>query len=402
MPQTIPLNLNTFKLAPEKQNEVINSANSAAPVSGLTHNYYKYPARFSPEFVRSIINTFTKPGDTVFDPFMGGGTTLVEAYAANRMSFGTDISSLAKFVSLAKTTLLSKYDIRKLETFFDFINIELNIHLPVIRHKEWEIKGYQKHLGLKNIWRIRKLTEQALNKCGELKNPDQIRFARCTILRTAQWAIDGRKKIPTVAAFRDEMKFNFKNMIDSNIALAQKVQNKNHKPLCFNIPAQNIFNSKASLKLKKPKLIITSPPYPGVHMLYHRWQVNGGKETAAPFWIANELDGKGCAYYTMGDRKQNKLKDYFQSTEQIFRSLKDISTQQTIIVQMIGFGDTNWQLKKYLEVMDNSGYKEHFLEEVKSQDHRLWRQVPNRKWYASQKGQTSSSKEVVLFHTLKR
>jgi hypothetical protein len=40
-----------------------------------------------------------------------------------------------------------------------------------------------------------------------------------------------------------------------------------------------------------PKLVLTSPPYPGVHVLYHRWQVDGRKETPLPFMIAGKLDG---------------------------------------------------------------------------------------------------------------
>ena len=56
---------------------VINSD----PVAGLTHNFYRYPARFSPEFAKQAILAFSKPDDLVLDPFMGGGTTLVEALA---------------------------------------------------------------------------------------------------------------------------------------------------------------------------------------------------------------------------------------------------------------------------------------------------------------------------------
>jgi hypothetical protein len=33
---------------------------------------------------------------------------------------------------------------------------------------------------------------------------------------------------------------------------------------------------------------------------------------------------------------------------------------------------------------------------------RVWRLVPNRKWYASQRGVIHASQEVVLFHRLKR
>jgi hypothetical protein len=61
-----------------------------------------------------------------------------------------------------------------------------------------------------------------------------------------------------------------------------------------------------------PKLILTSPPYPGVHVLYHRWQVDGRKEAPLPFMITNKLDGAGSSYYTMGDRKFPEPRDLFR------------------------------------------------------------------------------------------
>ena len=67
-----------------------------------------------------------------------------------------------------------------------------------------------------------------------------------------------------------------------------------------------------------PRLIITSPPYPGVHVLYHRWQVNGRRETPAPYWIANKLDGDGGRYYSLGNRHEKELKTYFTNLESIF------------------------------------------------------------------------------------
>ena len=47
--------------------------------------------------------------------------------------------------------------------------------------------------------------------------------------------------------------------------------------------------------------------------------------------------------------------------------------------------------------MEQAGFKE-----VDSKTERIWRNVPNRKWYAQQKGATQSSKEVILFHKLAR
>ena len=46
---------------------------------------------------------------------------------------------------------------------------------------------------------------------------------------------------------------------------------------------------------RSPRPVLTSPPYPGVHVLYHRWQVDGRKEAPGPFWIAGKLDGAGSS-----------------------------------------------------------------------------------------------------------
>jgi hypothetical protein len=77
-------------------------------VRGLTHDFYKYPARFSPTFARAAIEVFTKPGDVVLDPHMGGGTTIVEARATGREAVGVDISPLAEFVTRVKSTVFSE------------------------------------------------------------------------------------------------------------------------------------------------------------------------------------------------------------------------------------------------------------------------------------------------------
>ena len=66
------------------QAAMVAGARNSEPVKGLTHGFYKYPARFSPSFVRAAIETFTEPDDLVLDNHVGGGTTLVEALALGR------------------------------------------------------------------------------------------------------------------------------------------------------------------------------------------------------------------------------------------------------------------------------------------------------------------------------
>lgn len=89
---------------------LIEAILSQERVAQPPHCFYKYPARFSPAFAREALKAFTRRGDTVLDPFCGGGTSLVEALVLGRRAVGFDISSLAAFLTRAKTTPLSVHD----------------------------------------------------------------------------------------------------------------------------------------------------------------------------------------------------------------------------------------------------------------------------------------------------
>src|SRR2546425_5884094 len=80
---------------------------SKAHTEGKTHNFYHYPARCSHDVARAAIEAFSKPGDWVLDPFMGGGTTVIEGLSLGRRVIGTDVNALAHFVSDVRTTPLS-------------------------------------------------------------------------------------------------------------------------------------------------------------------------------------------------------------------------------------------------------------------------------------------------------
>src|SRR4030065_332151 len=102
--------------------ELIRSLYSEKRVSGLTHNFYRYPARFSPEFAREIILNFTAEDDCVLDAFMGSGTTIVEEIANGRNAIGVDINPLSCFITKVKTTPLSKRDKGKILEWVDRVN----------------------------------------------------------------------------------------------------------------------------------------------------------------------------------------------------------------------------------------------------------------------------------------
>ena len=71
-----------------------------------THGYHPYPARFIPQIPRQLIAAFTAPRDTVYDPFVGSGTTCVEANVAGRHALGNDINPLSILLTRVKTSPL--------------------------------------------------------------------------------------------------------------------------------------------------------------------------------------------------------------------------------------------------------------------------------------------------------
>jgi DNA methylase len=393
-------------LSPDIEAAFVTSARDAGPVKGLTHGYYKYPARFSPRFVRAALEAFTAPGDFCIDPHVGGGTTLVEALALGRNALGIDISALAEFVSAVKTTVFSVADLQSLGRWAGGILQAIDIRKPSAEITGYAELGYYKHLSHPVRWRIRKAIEQAIRSAMALEDAKLEAFGRCVVLRAAQWALDGRKAVPSLKEFRKTLHEMALDMIEGATALRCAVSVGNFEQARVEVLNRSAAGIETDLRLADrpaPRLVLTSPPYPGVHVLYHRWQVDGRKEAPLPFMIANKLDGAGSSYYTMGDRKFPGLKTYFDNIRATMSSVAALADDQTTIVQMVAFADREWQLPQYLKTMEEAGLEEIFLGTLKDNgDGRLWRSVPGRRWYSQQRGQTPGSNEVVLLHRRRR
>jgi tRNA G10 N-methylase Trm11 len=70
----------------------------------LTHWIYPYKGKFHPQMIRALLNIIgVEEGDTVLDPFIGSGTTAVEAQLLGINCVGIDISPLCVLQSKVKT-----------------------------------------------------------------------------------------------------------------------------------------------------------------------------------------------------------------------------------------------------------------------------------------------------------
>lgn len=361
-------------------------------VDGWTHNFYRYPARFSPTFARAAIHAFSRPGDLVCDPYMGGGTTVVESLAAGRDVVGNDLNSLAAFIAKVKVTPLKPADVAAIQKWLDD-------EVPLLGYGEriTDLESFvdvtkTRNLTLPKARFIKKALASGLSSIETLNARSQA-FVRCALLRAGQWALDGRESHTTVAAFRTKVADCTRGMLQSIAEFAEAIKDSESRAHILHGNAANIDSAEVFAD-RKADLVVTSPPYPGVHVLYHRWQVDGRRETPAPYWIAGCSDGQGSSYYNFADRREEAADRYFEASLATLTAIRKTMKKCGHMVQMIAFNRPTEQLPRYLENMEVAGFSEVSL----NGPDRIWRQVPGRKWHAALKGTTPSANEVVLIH----
>lgn len=106
----IPVYVNEYWTSKQRQ------ANSIHEIS--------YRACFKPQLPRFFIDIFTKEGDTVYDPFNGRGTTVIEAALLNRNIIANDINPLSIIFSEAR---LHIPEINEIEKRLDEIDIDFTL-----------------------------------------------------------------------------------------------------------------------------------------------------------------------------------------------------------------------------------------------------------------------------------
>lgn len=365
------------------------------------HEFYRYPAKFSPTFAAAAIEAFTKPGDLILDAFVGGGTTAVEAQRLGRRVVAADLNPLAAFVTKVKTTLLTA-DQRAAVLAWLEEAVGICMTDPEPDAQMWESGGYFKDLRTPETWRLRKGI--GLMLVGLPRDAVAEDFARCIVLRTAQWALDMRSTLPSVGELRAAVDSIGKDMLQVAEACATHLASQPlPRVLCQGVPglADTLDLSES------PSLVLTSPPYPGVYVNYHRWKMLGRREIRAPYWISNNLDGHGLAHYTMGARADRSQDSYFQRLTDAFRDVSKLLDPQTLVVQMVGFNDRAAQLPRYLAAMEEAGLVEVTEPRLATEpDGRLWRAVPSRRWWTTASTRKDvaphTAEEVVLLHRLAR
>jgi DNA methylase len=358
-----------------------------------THALYRYPARMSPPLARSLILGLTSPGDLVVDPFIGGGTTAIEALSNGRRIFGSDLNSLACFVSLAKAWPATTRSLKAYAEWGAFAMSDL------LRRRRGATPLVTQS-GAEYAPRTHGLVRYLRTAAERVKEPGARRLALLTVLRVAQLCFDCRRLPPTPSVLSERFQETSGLVLDKMKAYAAACR-EHHWPgglgrsvRVIQADAQQL-SKRLPRRLDPVRLILTSPPYPGVHVLYHRWQVYGRKETSLPYELLGLMDGSFESHYTFGSRKKAD-EVYFDKLTAVYCSLRPLTTTSTIVAQVVGFSDPARQLLRFRAAMQAAGFEE--LSNPESPDDVIARLIPNRRWYAELPASRGTGHEFVLLH----
>jgi hypothetical protein len=103
--------INRWSVPPEAPGARRLDFHAAGGATRLTHQLFRFPAKFHPPVVGRLIADYTEPGQRIVDIFCGSGTLLVEASVSDRHAVGFDVDPLSVFLSQVKAQPL---DIREL------------------------------------------------------------------------------------------------------------------------------------------------------------------------------------------------------------------------------------------------------------------------------------------------
>jgi hypothetical protein len=348
----------------------------------------------SPHLARALILGLTEPGDLVLDPFIGGGTSAIEALSNGRRIVCSDLNSLACFVTRAKAW---PADTKSLRAYENWIASAMT---GLVRSSRLAVSLVTPG-GSKYAPRTYTLLLYLRTSALRVKNPGARRLALLTVLRVGQLCFDCRRVAPSPSSLSEKLQ---------EVAQVVLKQMGSYSRSCrqYSWPggfrqgfrvlrsdAVDLADRLASARLDPVSLLLTSPPYPGVHVLYHRWQVYGRKETPLPYHLLQLNDGSFESHYTFGSRKKPDG-PYFRKLATVFRSLRRVTTPATMVAQVVGFSEPARQLPRFRHAMQSAGFEE--VINPDSADSVIARIVPHRRWYAELSGSRGSGREFVLLH----
>ena len=232
-----------------------------------THGYHNYPAMMIPQIARKLLNEYRPEGHfgLLFDPYMGSGTSLVEASVQGIDSVGTDINPLACLIAEVKTT---RYDASRLKEFLQFLTERLETYDPRSQgeYRYDHITKADYWYSAENLAKLRFLTD-LIDAHADRSFVNFFRLALSEVIRESSYTRNGEFKRYRIAPSKIS-KFD----VDPFKLFIRKVQRNLGGLSAYSTVARlgrtvvSNFNTIDGIPQqifggRKADMVITSPPY---------------------------------------------------------------------------------------------------------------------------------------------
>ncbi|MEM2872552.1 MAG: DNA methyltransferase [Nitrososphaerales archaeon] len=355
--------------------QILNIVLNAKDTTYLTHNFHPFPAKFIPQIPNFMIRQFSLKYDTVFDPFCGSGTTLVEGKLLGRNSIGVDIHPLGVFMSKVKITKIPEDELRKvpdliriIERRIDSFVLKLHGHKTLLAFMGEHIKNgafsyvlpdfpnrdhwFQEHV-LHELSIIKALIMEA-DVTPELKDLLLLAFS-CVIVPVSNQDSETR-----YAAIKKEIppKQPFLLFREKALDMVSRVKQFNQMASDCRV---DIYHADSRyldfLDDNIADLIVTSPPYPNTYdyYLYHKLRM---------LWLG--LDWENAKFNEMGSRlrhssQKENIDTYMNDMMKCFKHFNRILKPGKPFIIVVGDSIIRKELLKgdaiIRELADKTGFK---------------------------------------------
>ncbi|MDH4224231.1 MAG: hypothetical protein OEW12_01125 [Deltaproteobacteria bacterium] len=265
----------------------------AQPGYTLTHSFHSYPGRFHPNLPRVVLkyiqDTLPRPKKepdglppsrfVVLDPFMGGGTTLVESMLLGMDSLGNDLNPVAVLVARERTRPRTPAQVQQLMEQVESLAVQVGELKGARRGPRVRLPGldkaapfYQPHLLAEMIQWIRLINDL---KEGPQRQSLRAVFSSLVVkfsnLRSDTSHQEGPVNYPKGAVSRF-MEAKCGELAKAQAALADRLPR----------PAPRVALTQENARLLPSTdwgcadCVLTSPPYPGTYdyAAHHRLRMD--------------------------------------------------------------------------------------------------------------------------------
>lgn len=244
----------------------------------LTHGLHPYLASMIPQIPARLLKMYGKPGMRIFDPFVGGGAVLVEAYLAGLVAYGTDVNPLATLITRAKTTPIPAEILQKARTEFERVFPDIAYTVPEFSEKS-KVAYWFKPYMFEKLAQIKAAVDQTiilidLDFQDALKNLLDCIFSHTvrSVSLTYRNEVRLRRLEPAdLERFNPDVSGEFRKRLDEAFKRIAQLPAMPTIPYVIQGDAR-----KLEFRDKEFDLVITSPPYGDLAntIPYHQFSKN--------------------------------------------------------------------------------------------------------------------------------